>query len=99
MTDSAGPLERSRRRPPVLAICSLALVVLPFILVAFAGEVLGFYMNFAIPVAWLASIVIGIVAAIKLSGRWRLAGILAIAAPAIEAIAVLALLVYGFSTV
>jgi len=63
------------------------------------GRELSFNMNYVIPLVWLASIVVGIVAVILPLGRWRLAGLLAIVAPALEAIAALALLVYGFSTI
>ncbi len=55
--------------------------------------------EFLIPLVWIASTVVGIVTVIARIGRWRLTGVLAILAPVIEAVAVLALLLYGLSTI
>jgi hypothetical protein len=99
MTDSAALLHSPRRRPPALAIWSLALAVAPFVLVAIGGSAFSVALNFVIPPVWIASIVVGIVAAIAPLGRWRLAGILAIVAPAIEAIFLLVLITFAFSTI
>jgi len=116
MTDSAVAPHTRQRRPPALAIWSLALVVAPFLVatvgaiggslevnadrtINYVAERLSIGSEYVIPVVWLASIVVGIVAVIAPLGRWRLVGILAIVAPEIEAIALLVLITFAFSTV
>src|SRR4051812_18041650 len=102
MTDSAVAPQGRRRRPPVLAILSLALVAAPFLVatigaiggslevnadrtINYAAERLSIGSEYVMPVVWVVSIVVGIVATIAPLGRWRLAGVLAIAAPGLEA--------------
>ena len=116
MTEPAVPARGARRRPPALAIWSLALFVAPFLVAAlgalggslevnadrtinYSAERLSIGSEFVIPVVWIASIVVGIVAVLAPLGRWRLAGVLAIVAPALEAIAILVLFTFALSTI
>ncbi len=94
----------TRRRVPQLAIWSIILAALPLVLTLLGFGLSAVlrsatsnpvYLTLllawnAIPILWLVSIAIGIVTVVlKRLGRWRIAGILAIGLPVLEAAFVL----------